>query len=249
MSSDSKCNLYTSSTGNCAYGENKLTELLKTAKSVYTRLDKDVCQYVFELGKLQDYFQKFNLEDEIMFEAMVRRYNQLSEYLFVTLANHLSITTHVEGVGEKVIRPVTGKTYTTTLKYQNVFKKCTGCNECMKGVLATRASNKYYGASDVIRVQYSKNVATYDNMSIHKNYNGSNIIGYTIKLGDLQYIIKNGNSLPIKKNECISQKNIADLFKMIDTETTNLGDIQRMIRSNINFIDKYISKFVKIHSQ
>ena len=249
MSCDNKCDLNTSSTGKCAYGENKLTGLLKTAQCVYMRLDKDVCQYVFELGKLQDYFQRFNLEDEVMFEAMIKRYNQLSEYLFVTLVNHLSITTYVEGVGEKVIRPVAGQTYTTTLKYQNVSKRCTGCDECMNGVLATRASNRYYGCSDVIRVQYSKNVATYDNMSVHKNYNGPNVVGYTIKLGDLQYTIKNGNSLPIKKNECISQKNITDLFKLIDTEITNLGDIQRMIRSNINFIDKYIKKFTKLNLQ
>lgn len=245
MSYNDKCNSDSTCTKKCADSGNKLIDLLETAKSVYERLDKDICQYVIDLGKLQNCFQAFDLDDEVMLESLIKRYNLLSEYMYVSIINHLSISACVEGVGSVIIKPVVGKSYTTTLKYQNVQKKCTGCDECMSGILASRASNKYYGCGDVLRVQFSKNVATYDNMSVYRNYNGPNVVGYTIKIGELQYTLRNGNSLPIKRNECITQKNIIDLFEMIDSEIKNLGDIQRMIRNNINFIMKYIKKFRK----
>jgi hypothetical protein len=224
---------------NCAYKENKVINILETAKSVYVRLDKDICHYIFELGKLQEYFQSFDLENDNMFEAMVKKYNHLSEYLYVTLVNHLSISLRVNGLGEKIIKPVTSTSHSTTLKYQNICKRCS-CDDCST---SSQASDKYYGCGNSLRVQYSKTVATYDNMSISKNYDGTSVVGYTVKIGELEYVFKNGNTISIKSSDCITDKVINDLFKLIDAEITNLGDIQRSIRGNIDFIDKYIKKF------
>ena len=258
MSCDNKCDLNTSSTGKCAYGENKLTGLLKTAQCVYMRLDKDVCQYVFELGKLQDYFQRFNLEDEVMFEAMIKRYNQLSEYLFVTLVNHLSITTNVRGIGEKIIKPVKQEYgTTTTIKYQNICKPCVNCSKCEEETKDNLKTNRFVGCRDMMKVQTTVNIATYDNISITKIVEDDIFKGYLLTIGKLSYTVNNYNEIKNLKETVMSQTNDNDfeevdkittnsidtLYEFIDNQIRVLGDIEAMLVTNIEYVNKYIKKF------
>ena len=235
----------------CEFKGNKLVEMIKSAKLLFERLNTNIVQYIYELGNLQIYFSQYNLEEDVMYDVLKDYFNQLAEYLYTTISNHLSMTVFVEGLGQLLIRPVVelqdGKIdYTTDIKYKNVCEN--SYNKC-ESMLVSQISKKYYHKDNLFRVNQSKNVATYDNMNIYENKeideNSNEVItGYTLNFGRLKFIIRNANSIGGVNTERItSQDKIYALYEDIDYEIQNLSDMVKIIESNIFFLDRYLKKF------
>ena len=253
----------------CSHDPVRMIDMLLTAKSIYERLTKDVCQYAKEIEKFQEYYQHFNLNDTDMYNVMHKRLNKLLELFYISVSNHLSITTNVKGIGEKIIKPVKPEYGTsTTLKYQNICKLCNNCSVCNN-------KNKFIGCMDYLKVQMTINIATYDNISIKKimedtNENNCNLTGYLLEIGCLSYELKNYSELEIKNkinqiiydnNNCplivdnknileivekITDNSIESLFNFVDSQVNLLGDIELALITNIEYINKYIKKFNSI---
>ena len=234
----------------CEFKGMKLVEMIKSAKLLFERLNINIVQYIEELGRLQEYFQLFNLKDENMYLVLRDWYNQIAEYLFANMANHLSMTVFVEGIGQLIIRPVKELQdgtidYTTNIKYKNVCENSSQCNS----LLVSKISKKYYPKDNLFRINQSKNVATYDNMNIfeNKDFNNNNeevVTGYTLNFGKLKFIIRNAYAIGGLDREYISSsQKIHDLYRSIDFEIQNLNDVVKLIESNIYYLDRYLKKF------
>jgi len=247
----------------CSNNPAKLINLLLTIKSVYERLTKDVCQYAQEIESFQDYYHQFDLNDNAMLTVMVKRLNKLLDLFYITFLNHLSGTTNVTGVGWKIIKPVRQEYgTTTTMRYQNICKLCSDCGDCKKKIC--RGKDKSFGCKDSLKVQTAINVATYDNVSIVKNLDDDELLGYTIIVGKLSYNIDNYESLQIKKNVRIpkesdsdddtpyvevmrvTQTSISELYEFIDSQIKVLGNVEMSLATNINYVNRYIKKFQTI---
>lgn len=175
----------------CSHDPSRMNDLLVTVKVLYERLTKDVCQYARELEKFQDYYQRFDLNNEDMFLIMHKKIDILLELFFISVSNHLSISTNVKGVGEKIIKPVKDYGKSTTIKYQNICKTCADCDK--KSYELCHSKNRFVGCRDFLKVQTTINVATYDNISIFKLFSidCKSLLGYVIEIGNLQYNLRN----------------------------------------------------------
>lgn len=249
----------------CSQNPNKLINLLLTIKSVYERLAKDVCQYAQQIETFQDYYHQFNLNNDEMLTVMIKRFNKISELFYITFLNHLSGTTNVHGVGEKIIKPATQEYgTTTTMRYQNISSLCSDCGDCKKK--KCYGKDKSFGCKDSLKIQTTINIATYDNISILENLDDDDVLnGYIITIGKLSYTINNYNGLQIKKTvrvprtnhdidndvpylevDRVTQTSIEELYEFIDLQIKILGDIEMSLSTNINYIDRYLKKFLSI---
>ena len=234
----------------CEFKGKRLVEMIKSAKLLFERLNMNIVQYLFELGKLQEYFQLYNLGDNNTYNVLKDYFNKMAEYLYTNIYNHLTMTVFVEGIGQLIIRPVIELQdgtidYITDIKYKNV---CENSNECTS-LLVSQISKKYYHKDNLYRINQSKNVATYDNMNIYENKELDDnlneiVIGYTLNFGKLKFIIKNANSIiGIDTENITSQEKIHYLYRSVDYEIQNLSDVVKLIESNIYFLDRYLKKF------
>lgn len=243
---------------NCSHDSNKLIELLQTVKSLYERLTKDVCQYARELEKFQDYYQRFDLNNDVMLRIMNLKLSKLLTLFYISIANHLSVTTNVRGIGEKIIKPVKLEYgTTTTIKYQNICKSCTDCDKCDKvsdNVAKQFSTDRFVGSRDLLKVQTTVNIATYDNISIVKIIEDDVNMGYLITIGKLSYRINNYGSMQQLKGVVINQpdesskekittKSIDLLYEFIDNQIGTLADVETVLVTNIEYVNKYIKKF------
>lgn len=243
---------------NCSHDSNKLVELLETVKSLYERIASDICQYAKELEKFQDYYQRFNLNSDVMYEVMHTKLDKLLVLFYTAVHNHLSITTNVKGIGDKIIKPVRQDYGTsTTVKYQNICRTCNKCNNS-QGINSVRFS----GNRDKLKVQSTINIATYDNVSIDKVTENNSFIGYLFTIGKLSYMVNNyrglgsikhvvnildtnmnDNVYEVIQKETLTAESIELLYEFIDNQIKTLGDIETILVTNIEYVDKYIKKF------
>lgn len=249
----------------CSHNPNKLINLLLNIKSVYERLTKDVCQYAQQIESFQDYYNQFDLNDDDMLAVMIKRLKKFSELFYITFFNHLSGTSNVHGVGEKIIKPATQEYgTTTTMRYQNICKICSDCSDCKKK--KCHGKDRSFGCKDSLKVQTTINIATYDNISIVENLDDDDVLnGYTITIGKLSYSVDNYNGLQIKKTvrvprtvsnidddlpymevERVTPTSVEELYEFIDIQIKILGDIEMSLATNINYIDRYIKKFLTV---
>jgi hypothetical protein len=219
------------------------------AKILFRRLTKDIFQYAYQLENFQDYYQKFDLNDETMLRVMNLKLNKLSNLFFNTLSNHLSVKTNVRGIGEKVIKPIKQEYGTsTTVKYQNM---CGGC--CIHN--DKNVTSKFIGLRDQLKVQTTINVTTYDNISLDKILHNNSVTGYQITVGKLSYLVNNFNSIDnlmksvqldefeLSEQNKITSSSIDILYDFIDKQIDILADMETILVVNIEFIDKCIIKF------
>lgn len=234
----------------CSYDPNKLIELLEMIKSLYERLTKDVCLYAKELQKLQDYYQRFDLNNDAMLEVMKTRLEKLLILFYTVLLNHLSATTNVRGIGEKIIKPVKQEYGTsTTIKYQNICKTSAEYNGAN--------NSRYTGCRDFMKIQTTINIATYDNISIAKIFEDNVPKGYVLTIGKLTYNILNYNTLELKHTvrvessynfpydevEKLTTTSIETLYEFVDNQIRTLGDVESCLVTNIEYVNKYLKKF------
>jgi hypothetical protein len=247
-----------------------MLDLLASVKALYLRISKDICQFTTELEKMQDYSQRYNLNRDDMLDVLEKRYNNLAKFMYLSIRNHLAFTTNVRGLGEKIIKPTTAEYGAhTTLKYQNICRTCSDCNDCVSSTQKCRNTSKTLGCRNFMKVKMTTNIATFDNMEINKNFveeteghsTHDQVSGYTLTIGNLDYTINNARALTFKESvtipvydeygqqlsttstDKVTAEKIAAFFIAIDDEIKNLGDIQTNLMTNINFIDKYIAKF------
>ena len=254
LDNDCKCNSRTL----------KIIELLESAKLIIERLINDVCHYAHQLQNLQDCYQNCNLNCDGMFECLETKLDKLTQLFFWGFDSHLSITTNCIGVGNKIIRPVNQEFgYVTTLKMQNINKECDKCISRKRKFLEKK--NGILKLKDYLKIQINTNIATYDNISISKQFDSTmtedlvsqNNTKYIIHIGNLSYElnstfgnIKNAvrfNRHENESDECsydenhiINKKSIDELFNFIDIQIETLANIEVSLNSNIIFIDKYI---------
>jgi hypothetical protein len=217
-----------------SYSTDIVKDNLNTLKLLYTRIGQDFYQYLYELATLQSYFQNYNLNDTDTMKAVIRRMNNLAEALCVFVVNHLTTTTNVTGVGDKIIKPVTSTGKQSTIKYQNVTKTCHKHHMNIDGCL-----------NGNMKIQFSKTIATYDNISITRIKSGANTIGYTFKIGTSVYTLRNGNSPSVANLflNGVTQADIAALFAIVDEESAKISEINRLFATNVRFIERYIASF------
>lgn len=237
---------------NCSVDSHNLVELLETIKCIYERIIKDVYKYAKELEKFQNYYQKYNLNNDVMLEIMYLKLDKLLSLFYISIYNHLSITTNVKGIGDQIIKPVTQEYgVSTTIKYQNI---CNSCNKCCD--IITQREN--------LKVQTTINVGTYDNISINKlkEFTNDDFYGYNIIIGKLSYIITNYKSVHnlkklinvlntsveenlygYKQIEVVTAKSIEILYKFIDKQIETLSDVKLLLSTNVEYLNKYIKKF------
>lgn len=247
---------------NCSVDSINLIDMMETVKSIYERIAKDVCQYAKELEKFQIYYQKYNLNDDVMLNVMYLKLDRLLNLFYTSVYNHLSVTTNVRGIGDLIIKPVRQEYGTsTTLKYQNI------CDSSNPNKPTNTFNNTFntVSAKQKIKVQTTVSVATYDNMSIDKiiNCNNNSFGGYELVVGKLSYKIKNYQSIPNIKNmvdvldtciddnlygytqvEAVTSKSIELLYDFVDEQIETLSDIEMLLMTNIDYINKYIKRFL-----
>lgn len=259
---------------NCSYDQDKIIDLLKTVKIIYERLSKDVYHYAKELEKFQDYYQRYDLNNGIMLKIMEEKLNKILHLFFVSVKNHISITTNVKGIGERIIKPVKEEYgTTTTIKYQNICKICMSDYNFNNGdVNCSLSKSRFSGIGNILKVQSTINIATYDNISIEKYYDNCTFIGYILTIGKLSYIIGNFNMVKKFKTHisCDNQDNVSScitnssstatadnnkitsniiesLFLFVDQQIQTLGDIEITLTTNIEYANKHINKFQQSH--
>jgi hypothetical protein len=225
--------------------------MLYTIKLLYSRLSKDIIQYTFEIGKFQEYYQRFDLNNYDMLELMKKNYNSIANMLYLNMQNHLSMTTNVTGLGEKIIKPVNDISgITTTLKYQNVFKSCSDCDTGLSALKHSYSKDREYGERNFYKIKTTTNIATYDNISITQSLENNIVIGYILTIGELSYEIKNTKNSSIlpyitisNNTDYITANSIEHLFNFIDCEIKNLSDALTALNINIEYVNKYIKNF------
>lgn len=207
-----------------SYDKEKIIDMLIMAKVIYERIEKDNLHYLNELINLQDYLERYDLKDDFMLEIFEKKYDMLLEFYYICVCNHLNIKTNVNGIGEKIIKPVTNISKSTTIKYQNI-------NELH--------NDKVFNLSNNINIQSTKVIATFDNFSIDKIFKNDKLISYKIKIGKLEYEFKCSSEIKYLYKNMMKD----NYHNYIDKQVNKFGEIQRMIQTNINFIKRYINKF------
>ncbi len=234
-----------------SYDPNKVKELLSVTKCLYERLIKDVSQYIKELSKFQDYYQRYDVVyDPNMYPVMLNRLTETLTLFYVAFHNHLATKTNVRGVGEQIIKPPwcdsnSNIVASTTIKYQNVIKLCNDCQKC-RGVTKSKFEcgcneNNYSSFRDQLKVQSTINVATYDNVDISvpstMTSDGS-ASECTLTVGNLTYVLANFPSSLL-----CSPSDISVLYVHVDKQIKILSALENALETNVGYINKYLNKF------
>jgi hypothetical protein len=143
----------------------EIISYLDTAKSIYEILLKDIYIYNDNLTEFLLYYQKFDKQNDIILEILIKNIKILTELLFKSISNHLSVMKSSYGFGEKIIKPVKEEENNNIIKYNGI--------------------KKVYGTK---YIQTSINVATIDNISIEKCGEKS-IEGYKFSIGNIEYFL------------------------------------------------------------
>jgi hypothetical protein len=235
-----------------SYDPNKVKELLLVTKCLFERLIKDVSQYVKELSKFQDYYQRYDVVyDPNMYPVMLNRLTETLTLFYVAFKNHLATKTNVRGVGEQIIKPPwcdadNNIIASTTIKYQNVIKMCNDCQKCRNSNKSSFQcgcnENSYTSIKDHLKVQSTINVATYDNVNISTpstmTSDGS-ASECTINVGNLSYVLANFPSSLL-----CSPSEISVLYTHVDKQIKILSSLENALETNVGYINKYLNKFL-----
>lgn len=246
-------NQYKHSCGNmCSYDPNKVKELLLVTKCLFERLIKDVLQYVKELSKFQDYYQRYDVVyDANMYPIMLSRLTETLTLFYIAFHNHLATKTNVRGVGEQIIKPPwcdsnSNIVASTTIKYQNVIKMCNDCQKCKVNNFKSNPScgcstGSHSSVRDFLKIQSTINVATYDNVDISvpstMTSDGS-ASECTVTVGNLSYVLANFPSSLL-----CSPSDIAILYIHVDKQIKILSALENALETNVEYINKYLTKF------
>lgn len=244
-------NQYKHPNGNVhSYDPNKVKELLSVTKCLFERLIKDVSQYIKELSKFQDYYQRYDVVyDPNMYPVMLNRLTETLTLFYVAFHNHLATKTNVRGVGEQIIKPPwcdsnSNIVSSTTIKYQNVIKMCNDCQKCKSSNRTNSdcgCGNGYSSFRDHLKVQSTINVATYDNVDISvpstMTSDGS-ASECTITVGNLTYVLANFPSSLL-----CTPSDISVLYVHVDKQIKVLSALENALETNVGYINKYLNKF------
>jgi hypothetical protein len=233
-----------------SYDPNKVKELLLVTKCLFERLIKDVSQYIKELSKFQDYYQRYDVVyDPNMYPVMLNRLTETLTLFYVAFHNHLATKTNVRGIGEQIIKPPwcdsnNNIVPSTTIKYQNVIKMCNDCQKCRsvnKSGCECGCGNSYTSFRDYLKIQSTINVATYDNVDISvpstMTSDGS-ASECTITVGNLTYVLANFPSSLL-----CSPSDISILYTHVDKQIKVLSALENALETNVGYINKYLCKF------
>lgn len=233
-----------------SYDPNKVRELLLVTKCLFERLIKDVSQYIKELSKYQDYYQRYDVVyDPNMYPIMLNRLTETLTLFYVAFHNHLATKTNVRGIGEQIIKPPwcdsnNNIVPSTTIKYQNVIKMCNDCVKCRgtnKSSCECGCSNSYSSVRDHLKVQSTINVATYDNVDIttpSTMTSDGSASECTITVGNLTYVLAN-----FPASLLCSTSDISTLYVHVDKQIKILSALENALETNVGFINKYLCKF------
>lgn len=233
-----------------SYDPNKVRDLLLVTKCLFERLIKDVSQYIKELSKFQDYYQRYDVVyDPNMYPIMLSRLTETLTLFYVSFHNHLATKTNVRGVGEQIIKQPwcdsnNNIVPSTTIKYQNVMKMCNSCDKCKetnKSSCECGCNRNYSSLRDHLKIQSTINVATYDNVDISvpstMTSDGS-ASECTVTVGNLTYVLANFPSSLL-----CSPSDINILYIHVDKQIKILSALENALEINVGYINKYLCKF------
>jgi hypothetical protein len=158
---------------------------LDNIKLIFERILKDIYLYNENLSDFILYFQKYDKNNEIMENILIKKFKTISELFYKSVTNHLSIINNEYGFGDKLIKSVKENDEVNIIKYSGM--------------------KKLYGEK---YIQVISNVATIDNISIEKNFNSEkSIIGYNIYIGKLTFLFNEKyNNFMENISDIISEK-------------------------------------------
>jgi hypothetical protein len=196
---------------------NEIANYLDNIKLIFERLLKDVYLYNENLSDFIIYYQKYDKNNEIMANIMIKKLKIISELFYKSVINHLSIINSKHGFGERLIKEVKEQDN----ERMNVIRYC--------------GMKKLYGEK---YIQTTINVATIDNISIKKILNNKNsakesIIGYQLNIGKMEYFLDENYEIRIE-----------NINKIIDEKKNILENIENSLTTNIDFIQKYKNAFL-----
>lgn len=87
----------------CIKRKNEIVNLSKTTKLIFEIIYKDICDYIFELGSMQEYFGYKDMNDKTMVDCFLGWYDTITSIFYTKISNHLSITTNFNGIGKLII--------------------------------------------------------------------------------------------------------------------------------------------------
>lgn len=224
-------------------GSKKIIDLLESARDIYIMLINDVCRYAKLLNSLQEYFKIKEIDDDFIIDIIKYKLKKNTESFYWSFVGHLSITTNVAGIGDKVIKPVNCINGTiTTIKYQNVSKNCSECISRKKKINEHNINNGIYKLNDYLNVQKPLIVATYDNVSIDHIYNDDLLVGYEIKIGKLTYEIYFISDCLL--SDKITNRSLKNIYDFVHSMAKTLADLEYSLQINTNYIKKNIHKIL-----
>jgi hypothetical protein len=199
---------------------NDIVNYLDNIKLIFERLLKDVYLYNENLSEFVLYYQKYDKNNEIMSNIMIKKLKIISELFYKSVINHLSIINSDHGFGDRLIKPVKEQEQINVIKYCGI--------------------KKLYGEK---YIQTTINVATIDNMTIKKifdteknnveNCTQKSIIGYKLNIGKMEYFFDENYEICIKS-----------INEIIDEKKNILENIENSLATNIDFIQKYKNAFL-----
>lgn len=204
-------NIKSNSNNLTSNGDENIVNYLTNVEKITVSILQDV--YIYSQN-LQNFLEcnQFQSNDDVIYYMMIKRLEIISELFYKSITNHLSFYNCEYGICSKLIKPVEiecGKT--TTIKHYRMLKT--------------------FGSR---MIQSTINVATLDNISIHKIIDENIVVGYNILIGELTYTI-NINSKPKNSH--------ASIIDTINAIKNILDDIEISLDTNIEYIKKCLSNF------
>ena len=231
---------------NCTHKKKKIINLSLTVKSIFEIIYKDISDYIFELGSMQQYFGYNDINDQNMVDCFLAWYDTLTNIFYTRLSNHLLIRNDFEGIGKPLIS-----------KWKDIEGE-------------RKSSIKYHEICDKEspNMGITKNIVTFDNISLELEYEEPSDLtifedagitiyniggldqvntGFRIRIGDYgDFLIDNGSGGRIDPGlgDNLSLELLNNLYSHIDEKMNELSELLRIIENNINLIQKYTEKFM-----
>lgn len=162
---------------------------LDNAKLVLERILKDVYLYNDNLSEFILHCQKYDKNNDIIENIMIKKFDIISELFYKSVTNHLSIINDEYGFGGKIIKPVTKNEQVNIVKYCGV--------------------KKLYGEK---YIQMISNVANIDNITFEKS-----IEGYILYIGKMTFFGNEKSNISLKNISDIinNKKNILENIEIL----------------------------------
>lgn len=209
--SDYELNIKSILNNSMSNSEENIINFLTNIEKIIKCILQDVYIYSKNLQSFLECVQlQFQSNNETTHYMIIKKLEAISDLFYKSVTNHLSIQNCEYGICNKLIKPVEpeyGKT--TTIKHYG--------------------SKKTFGSR---QIQNTINVATLDNISVHKIIDENIVTGYNMMIGELTYVI-NINS----------KNNHASIIGIINDIKNILDDIEISLDTNIEYIKKCVFVF------